>query len=176
MININFSNKNRDRVKVPVTVADRILEFLALAMVIALLVLTGVLYAKAPDMVPSHFNALGEADAWSSKSFYWVLPVMLLPGMAISAFAAYNPNMINIPIRLKEAVFEQQVGLAMQMCRVMTLGMGVIWLAVLLSMSSEMLGFSSAACACMIGGSMALLLLVALVYTLRIWWIGRNCD
>jgi hypothetical protein len=57
----------------------------------------------------------------------------------------------------------------------MTLGMGLIWLAVLLAMSSEVLGFSSIACACMIGGSVALMLTVVLFYTLKIWWIGRNC-
>lgn len=171
-----FWDVSRDRKKAPITKADRLLEWIALAMVVVLLVLTGVLYAQAPDIVPSHFNALGEADGWSGKKIYWVMPVIFMPGMALSALAAYNRNLVNLPIRLKESVFYRQIGLVGRMCRVMTLGMGLIWLTVQLSMSSELLGFPPIACACMIGGSVVLMLSVVMFYTLKIWWIGRNCD
>lgn len=171
-----FWDVSRDRKKAPITKADRLLELLALVMVVALLVLTGVLYAQAPDIVPSHFNALGEADGWSSKKIYWVMPAIFMPGMALCALAAYNRNLVNLPVRLKEPVFYRQIGLVGRMCRVMTLGMGLIWLTVQLSMSSEQLGFPPIACACMIGGSIVLMLSVVMFYTLKIWWIGRNCD
>lgn len=171
-----FWDVSRDRKKAPITVADRVLEFVALAMAITLLVLTGVLYAQAPDTVPSHFNAAGEADDWSGKGIYWGMAAMFLLGMILCAVAAYNRNMVNLPIRLKEAVFYRQIGLIGRMCRIMTLCMGLIWLTVLLSMSSSILGISSVACACMIGGGVALMLVVVLFYTLKIWWIGRNCE
>ena len=171
-----FWDVSRDRRKAPITKADRLLELLALVMVVVLLILTGVLYVQAPDIVPSHFNALGEADGWSDKKIYWVLPVIFIPGMALCALAAYNRNLVNLPVRLKEPVFYRQIGLVGRMCRVMTLGMGLIWLTVLLSMSSQQFGFPSIVCACMIGGSVALMLGSVLFYTLKIWWIGRNCD
>lgn len=171
-----FWDVSRDRKKAPVTVADRVLELVALAMAVALLVLTGVFYAQAPETVPSHFNALGEADGWSGKEVYWVMAVLFLLIMVISAAAAYNRKLVNLPIRLKEAVFYRQIGLIGRMCRIMTLCMGLIWLSVLLSMSSGILGISSVACACMIGGSVAVMLSVVMSYTLKIWWIGRNCD
>jgi hypothetical protein len=103
------------------------------------------------------------------------MAVVFLLSMVLCATAAYNRNLVNLPIRLKEQVFYRQIGLIGRMCRVMTLAMGLIWLAVLLSMSSEVLGFSSIVCACIIGGSVALMLGVVLFYTLKIWWIGRNC-
>lgn len=171
-----FWDVSRDRKKAPVTWADRLLELLAATMVVVLLVLTGVLYAEAPDMVPSHFNWQGEADSWSEKAIYWVMPVMFLPGMAICAFAAYNRNMVNLPIRLKEPVFYRQIGLIGRMCRIMTLCMGLIWLSVLVSMSSHVFGLSSNVNALMIGGCVILMLGVIFFYTLKIWWIGRKCD
>jgi uncharacterized membrane protein len=170
-----FWDVSRDRRKAPITKSDRLLELLALVMGVVLLVLTGVFYVEAPETVPSHFNATGEADGWSGKYIYWVMAVVFLLSMVLCATAAYNRNLVNLPIRLKEPVFYRQIGLIGRMCRIMTLGMGLIWLAVLLAMSSEVLGFSSIACACMIGGSVALMLTVVLFYTLKIWWIGRNC-
>lgn len=171
-----FWDVSRDRRKAPITKADRLLELLGLVMAVVMLVLTGVFYAQAPDTVPSHFNVMGQADGWSGKEVYWFMAIVFLLIMVVSATAAYNRKLVNLPIRLKEAVFYRQIGLIGRMCRIMTLGMGMIWLTVLLSISSEMLGISPIACACMIGGSVVLMLSVVLFYTLKIWWIGRNCD
>ena len=66
-----FWDVSRDRKKKPITLSDRILELVALAMAVLLLILTGVLYSKAPDTVPSHFNLAMEADNWSGKGVYW---------------------------------------------------------------------------------------------------------
>ena len=170
-----FWDVSRDRKKAPITWADRFLELLALAFAVTLLVLTSVFYAQAPDIVPSHFNLKGEADGWSEKEVYWFISIVFLLIMIVCASAAYNRKMVNLPIRLKPEVFYRQIGLISRMCRVMTLGMGLIWLTVLLSMSSQQFGFPSIVCACMIGGSVALMLGCVLFYTLKIWWIGRNC-
>ena len=51
-----FWDVSRDRKKKPITLSDRLLELVAAAMAVCLLVLTGVLYSKAPEMVPSHFK------------------------------------------------------------------------------------------------------------------------
>ena len=62
-----FWDVSRDRKKKPITLSDRILELVAAAMAVLLLILTGVLYSKAPDTVPSHFNLAMEAEAWSGQ-------------------------------------------------------------------------------------------------------------
>ena len=169
-----FWDVSRDRRKAPVTKSDRLLEWVALFIAIVALVLTGVLYVRAPETVPSHFNYKGEADGWSGKYIYWFMAVVFVLMMVISASAAYNRKLVNLPIRLKEPVFYRQIGLIGRMCRIMTIGMGLIWLAVIFSMSSGFLGISSVACVCMISGSVALMLGRVLFYTLKIWWIGRN--
>ena len=169
-----FWDVSRDRKKKPITFSDRILELVAAAMAVLLLVLTGVLYSKAPDTVPSHFNLAMEADAWSGKGVYWVLAVVMLIGMAICASAAYNRKMVNLPIRLKPEVFYRQIGLISRMCRVMTLVFALIWLAVLLAMSASFIGLPADVAVVLIPVAVVLMLGVVLFYTLKIWWIGRS--
>ena len=169
-----FWDVSRDRKKKPITLSDRLLELVAAAMAVCLLVLTGLFYSKAPDTVPSHFNGAMEADAWSGKEVYWVLALIMLIGMAICSSAAYNRKLVNLPIRLKPAVFYRQIGLVSRMCRIMTIAFGFIWLAVLLAMSASFIGLPEDVTVTFIPVSVALMIGVALFYTLKIWWIGRG--
>ena len=169
-----FWDVSRDRKKKPITQSDRLLELLALAEAVIMLVLTAWFYNQAPDVVPSHFNFAMEADAWSGKGVYWVLAGVMLVGMAISASAAYNRKLVNLPIRLKEAVFYRQIGLISRMCRIMTLVFGLIWLTVLLAMSADFIGLPADVVTLIIPFSVLLMVGVVMYYTLKIWWIGRN--
>lgn len=170
-----FWDVSRDRKKKPITKSDRLLELIAVAMAVSLLVLTGILYSKSPDVVPSHFNAALEADDWSNRNIYWLLAVIMLIGMAICASAAYNRKLVNLPIRLKPTVFYRQIGLISRMCRIMTIAFGLIWLSVLLAMSADVIGLPEEIAVILIPVSEVLMLGVVLFYTLKIWWIGRTC-
>ena len=169
-----FWDVSRDRKKKPITLSDRLLELVAAAWATFNLVLTGIMYGKAADKVPSHFNFSGEADGWSDKSEYWIIAGVMLVAMLISAAAAYNRKMVNLPIRLKPAVFYRQIGLIGRMCRVLTLVIGVLWTVIILAMSPDVVWLSATACSWMFSGSTFLILGVCMFYTLKIWWIGRG--
>ena len=169
-----FWDVSRDRKKKPITLSDRILELVAAAMAVVMLVLTGVLYSKAPDIVPTHFNFAGDADGWEGKVFYWILAGIMLVGMMICASAAYNRKLVNLPIRLKPEVFYRQIGLISRMCRIMTVALSLIWLAVLLAMSASFIGMSESVAVALIPLSAMLMISVVFFYTLKIWWIGRG--
>ena len=169
-----FWDVSRDRKKKPITLSDRILELVAAAMAVLLLILTGVLYSQAPETVPTHFNFSGDADGWGGKGFYWILAAIMLVGMIICASAAYNRKLVNLPIRLKEPVFYRQIGLISRMCRIMTIVFGFIWLAVLLAMSASFIDMPEDVSVALIPLSVVLMLGVVMFYTLKIWWIGRN--
>ena len=169
-----FWDVSRDRKKKPITLSDRILELVAAAMAVVMLVLTGVLYSKAPDIVPTHFNFAGDADGWEGKVFYWILAGIMLVGMMICASAAYNRKLVNLPIRLKPEVFYRQIGLISRMCRIMTIALSLIWLAVLLAMSASFIGMSESVAVALIPLSAMLMISVVFFYTLKIWWIGRG--
>jgi len=170
----DFWDVSRDRKKKPITLSDRLLELVAAAMAVIMLVLTAIFYSKAPDAVPSHFNFSMQADGWSGREVYWILALIMLVGMAICASAAYNRKLVNLPIRLKEEVFYRQIGLIGRMCRVMTIAFGFIWLAVLLAMSAGFVGLPEDVSVIFIPISVVMMLGVVLFYTLKIWWIGRG--
>lgn len=170
----DFWDVSRDRKKKPITLSDRILELVALAMAVVMLILTGIFYSKAPDTVPTHFNFAMEADAWSGKEMYWVLALFMLVGMGICASAAYNRKLVNLPIRLKPAVFYHQIGLISRMCRVMTICFSLIWFSVLLAMSAGFIGLPEDVSVALIPMAVGLMLGVIMFYTLKIWWIGRG--
>ena len=169
-----FWDVSRDRKKKPITLSDRLLELVATVIAVGLLALTGILYSNAPEVIPSHFNLAMEADGWSGKGVYWVLAVVMIIGMAICASAAYNRKLVNLPVRLKPAVFYRQIGLIGRMCRIMTLAFSLIWLSVLLAMSASFIGMPDDVAAVLIPVSVALMLGVVVFYTLKIWWIGRK--
>ena len=169
-----FWDVSRDRKKKPSTLSDRLLELVAAAMAVCLLVLTGVLYSKAPDTVPSHFNFAGEIDGWSGKEVYWIIAAVFVVMMIICASAAYNRKLVNLPVRLKPAVFYRQIGLISRMCRIMTLVSGVLWLSVLLAMSADTVGLPLEVAVSFIPMAVVLMLGIVLFYTLKIWWIGRG--
>ena len=169
-----FWDVSRDRKKKPIPLSDRLLELVAAAMAVCLLVLTGVLYSKAPDTVPSHFNFAGEIDGWSGKEVYWIMAAVFVVMMVICASAAYNRKLVNLPIRLKPTVFYRQIGLISRMCRLMTLVSGVLWLTVLLAMSADTVGLPLEVAISFVPMAVILMLGVIMFYTLKIWWIGRG--
>lgn len=173
MMKYKFWDVSRDRKKKPITLSDRILELAALALGVILLIMTGVFYANAPDTVPSHFNFALEVDAWSGKAVYWIVAAVFVLTMVLSASAAYNRKLVNLPVRLKEPVFYRQIGLISRMCRIMTLCFGMVWLSILLSMSTGFTGLSSDVVV-LIPLTVGLMLAVVMFYTLKIWWIGRG--
>ncbi len=160
--------------KIPVTVLDRLLEVIAAVVAVAMLVLTGVLYAKAPETVPCHFNYAGEVDGWAGKGIYWFLAISMLIGMLVCACAAYNHKLINLPIRLKSAVIERQRLLLSRMCRILTICFGLMWFAILLAFSVPFVELTHETAMLCVYTGVFLMLGIILFYVLRIWWVGRG--
>ena len=58
-------------------------EIFALVLVLAAFVVTGALYSRLPERIPSHWNIRGEVDSYSSKPFGpFVLPAVMA-GLAL---------------------------------------------------------------------------------------------
>jgi uncharacterized membrane protein len=90
----------RPKIKVPLEGLDIILDITSATLLIFLIVFTIISYPELPDTIPSHFNAKGEADGYSSKSTLWMLPglgIILFFGMYIlNKFPHIHNYMVNI--------------------------------------------------------------------------------
>ena len=68
----------RPKIKVPLEGVDIILDILSATVLILLTAYTVISYSELPETIPSHFNAYGEADAYSNKRMIWLLPALSL--------------------------------------------------------------------------------------------------
>ena len=116
---------------------------------------------RAPDIVPTHFDASGKPNAYGSPAGITV-PCIILTIAAISMMVlAYFPRHINMPFKITNI---RQVKLAIRQLRIG----GIIFMLVPLAVSYMMLGMktpSPAPLLVMIG----LLLLEIIVFTILIY-------
>lgn len=64
---------NRPKIKVPVEGIDLIIDLIVLAILLVMWGYVFISYAELPEIIPSHFNAQGEVDAYSGRNSIWVL-------------------------------------------------------------------------------------------------------
>lgn len=92
----------RPRIKPELTVTDKILEATGWAVLTAMWIMTAVFYYELPDTIPTHFNSVGEADGFGSRTYIFHLPVIasvLFIGMAVlNRF----PHLLNYPAKITE--------------------------------------------------------------------------
>ena len=91
---------------------------------------------RAPDIVPTHFDASGKPNDYGSPVSVTIPCVLLMIGAIICMVCAYFPRHINMPFKITNI---RQVELAIRMLRVM----GVTFLLIPLAVAYTMLGMSS---------------------------------
>lgn len=87
---------------------------ITLAVFIITIVFTAIQFPNLPSEVPSHYNIMGEADAWANKWFIFFIPLLgfglwLLLGQ-VEKFPEYI-NMPNDGKPLNEQQLQNSVGL-----------------------------------------------------------------
>ena len=81
---------------------DRVVEILALAIVLTMINVPIVLYSSLPERIPSHYNIAGEIDSYNSRSSVFILPVIcLLVYLPITILQCF-PHLYNFPVEVTE--------------------------------------------------------------------------
>ena len=107
-----------EKIKVNRTLEGNIFEFAFLVLLIAVWVFIIIALQKAPDVVPTHYDAAGRATSYGSK--YGILFVTIITSIAgvMVLVGAYFPHSINIPVKVNTP---RQYELAIRMMRVLSL-------------------------------------------------------
>lgn len=108
---------NKPKLKPPIGPAGVIMEELALAGLIVLILLPAFHYINLPDQVPSHFNMLGKADAFAHKSSVWILPAVGLILYFTLAILTKYPHKFNYPVKITKENAAKQYAIALLMIR-----------------------------------------------------------
>jgi uncharacterized membrane protein len=118
------------RSQAPLRPFDRILEGTILCLAVALLMCTIAFYLKSPDTVATHFDAAGKGNDWGPKSFFWLIGLSGLVVIGILVLAAYFPQMINIPVKLRPEVLPRQHQLMGELVRLVAVDVSVMFILI----------------------------------------------
>lgn len=129
----NFDIK---KVKVHRTTEGTVLE--AVFVVVAIIVWGLIIWMvhQAPDIVPTHFDASGNPNAYGSPARVTIPCIIITIGALICMVVAYFPRHINMPVKITNI---RQVELAIASIRVA----GITTLLLALTIAYMMLGMSS---------------------------------
>ncbi|MCI5082115.1 MAG: DUF1648 domain-containing protein [Saprospiraceae bacterium] len=87
----------RPKLKLENTPWQQAMEIVSILALLAMISILLYHFSSLPDRVPIHYNALGEADGWSSK-----ISLFTLPGLGISLYILLTlinraPHLFNFP-------------------------------------------------------------------------------
>ncbi len=116
----------KPRIKPETTVADNIAEVAGWAALTALWIITAVYYPRLPDVIPIHYNILGEPDNFGSKT-----NILSLPAVSTAVFFALSvlsrfPHVCSYPVKITKENAARQYKYMTRMVRVLKLVLVVI--------------------------------------------------
>lgn len=117
-----MAKENQLKIEPEQTPADRILEGVAAAALIVLLILPALYYGELPESIPTHFNAAGEADDYGDKWTILLLSFISLAIYALLTFINSRPYILNFPVKITPENTERQYRLATRFIRILKAG------------------------------------------------------
>ena len=130
------NNFDIEKIKVHRTTEATVFEIVFVLMALIVWGLIIWLVHRAPDIVPTHFDASGKPNAYGSPVGITIPCALLTIGAIVCMVCAYFPRHINMPFEIKNI---RQVEQAIRLIRVT----GVTFLLTPLAVAYTMLGMSS---------------------------------
>ncbi|MEO1262751.1 MAG: DUF1648 domain-containing protein [Bacteroidota bacterium] len=124
------------------TQQDKIIDALSMVLLAFLFLLPLLFYSQLPERMPSHFNAAGEPDAYSSKSSIWIMPVVGLITYFIFTFVhKMDPSNFSYPTRITPENAESKYRNTLQLLRwtklvIMVLFVYLVWMSIRIGLGS----------------------------------------
>jgi uncharacterized membrane protein len=120
--------KNRPKIKIwQFTIFDLIVEIAGLIAIVAIWILLMVTYSKLPDVIPIHYNYLGQADNFGTKSSIFLLPLIATVLFAGMTILSRFPHIFNYPVKITENNAFFQYSNAARMIRCLKLALVLIF-------------------------------------------------
>lgn len=90
-------NKN-PKIKVKPTQLTKSIEIVNYFLIVSFWIITILAYKHLPDEIPTHYNGLGEVDAYGDKSTIFFLPLMATVLFVIVNITAKKPHTFNYAV------------------------------------------------------------------------------
>jgi len=114
-------DSERPHLDIPFTPTDRLLEAVAAAVLVALIVLPVYFYGQMPDSLPKHYNLQGQPDAWGHKSSLFLLTAIGSGLYILLTILNRNPHKFNYLSKITPENAADQYRNATRMIRLLKL-------------------------------------------------------
>jgi len=104
---------------------DKMIELAGWVCLILLWIITVLSYASLPEIIPTHFNASGQADDEGSKMVLFFLPVIGTLIFVAMTVLNYYPHIFNYPVAITTDNAQKQYSNATRMIKVLKLSIAV---------------------------------------------------
>lgn len=86
---------NHPKIDLPTSKFVTVCNGMTLFLFIGTLIYVWIVYPQLPDSIPTHFNLQGNADSWGQKGSILIVPLTMLPCMALLYFLSKAPHLHN---------------------------------------------------------------------------------
>ena len=94
--------KDRPKIKIELTKSDKILEIIALLLLVCLWIYVIYNYNSLPDIINTHFNAQGKPDGSGEKQYIFGLPGFATFCYIVLTISNRYPNILNYTVEITE--------------------------------------------------------------------------
>jgi hypothetical protein len=116
-----WNKRKRPKIKIWLTLFDLIVEIAGFVAVLAMWILLLTTYSTLPDLIPIHFNGIGEVNHFGEKNSIFMLPVIATVLYAVITILSRFPHILNYPVKITENNASFQYRNMLRMIRIVKL-------------------------------------------------------
>ena len=105
------------KILVPLTATDRLLEVLALFLLLGSWIYALLMYPKLPETIAIHFDGQGNPDGYGGKVFFLIEVAVGTALYVLLTFLGRHPEWFNYPVKVTTDNAPRLYGWALQMMR-----------------------------------------------------------
>jgi uncharacterized membrane protein len=113
--------EERPKIRLELTSIDKVIEITGRFSLLVIWVFTIVNYTNLPDTIPTHFNAMGEADGFGGKASVLTLPIIATILFVGIALLNKYPHIFNYPTKITKENAQRQYTIATRWIRYLNL-------------------------------------------------------
>jgi len=107
----------RPRLKPKTTIFEYLIEYLSIVLVLGLCIAPIYIYNGLPELIPTHYNLLGQPDAFNPRWSIFILPTLaLLLFIGMSKLQKF-PHIYNYPVEVNESNAEHLYSIGVRLIR-----------------------------------------------------------
>ena len=164
-----ISKKSFERVKIAPTYVDRIIEIVVAALAMITIILSVYFYFHLPEKIPTHFNLNFEPNAFDSKISILFVSILMIVVIFMMWLSTKFDGLVNLPVKKNPEKEKAQMRIAYRLLHVLAIWIVLLFLIIILSMSSSLLGVEYSVWKYPTLFCVAGLLGTTIFYTIKLW-------